>query len=527
MISTNRSEWVVCAFATYGLSARLVPMYEAELFSMWRYIIEDAEIKILFVSKKEIYEKLKNLPGEISTLRRVVLMSGTGDDTMTSLENTGKTKPVKSISPSSKDIAVLIYTSGTTGDPKGVLLSHGNCTSCSQAGWHLFQELQQDSISFSHLPWAHSYGFSAELNNWIQFGGAIALMDTLETLAADMAKVAPTYLISVPRVFNKIYAKIMETVAEEGGLKLKLFNAALRSARRKRETGVSGFTYLLLDTLVLKKIRAKFGGRLEGALTASAKMNPEIAQFFFDIGIPVYDCYGMTETSPAITMSHSTRYRANSVGKALENIDIVIDQSKVNDGSGEGEIIVYGPNVMQGYHKKPEKTAEIMTPDGGIRTGDRGKLDKDGFLYITGRFKEEYKLANGKYVFPAEIEEYIKLLPCITNVIVAGDGRMFNVALIVPNIPVIEKLARATSLSVSLNELLHSKAVKEMITKEIANHLKGKFGGYEIPQKVVFIGEDFTVENGFLTQTMKLKRRNILEQYKNVIENLYTETRPA
>jgi long-chain acyl-CoA synthetase len=256
-------------------------------------------------------------------------------------------------------------------------------------------------------------------------------------------------------------------------------------------------------------------------------MNPEIAQFFYDIGIPVYDCYGMTETSPAITMSHSTRYRANSVGKALEKIDIVIDQSKVNDGSGEGEIIVYGPNVMQGYHKKPDKTAEIMTPDGGIRTGDRGKLDNDGFLFITGRFKEEYKLANGKYVFPAEIEEYIKLLPCITNVIVAGDGRMFNVALIVPYVPVIEKLARAAGLSVSLNELLHSKAVQEMITKEIANHLKGKFGGYEIPQKVAFIAEDFTVENGFLTQTMKLKRRNILEQYKNGIETLYTEAHPT
>jgi long-chain acyl-CoA synthetase len=527
IISTNSADWVICAFATYGLSARFVPMYEAELFSMWRYIIEDAEIKILFVSKKEIYEKLKNLPGEISTLRRVVLISGTGDETMASLENAGKATPVKSVIPSSRDIAVLIYTSGTTGDPKGVLLSHGNCTSCSQAGWHLFQELQQDSVSFSHLPWAHSYGFSAELNNWIQFGGSIALMDTLETLGADMAKVAPTYLISVPRVFNKIYAKIMETIKEEGGLKLKLFNAAIHSARRKRETGTSGFKYLLLDKLVLNKIRAKFGGRLQGALTASAKMNPEIAQFFFDIGIPVYDCYGMTETSPAITMSHSTRYRVNSVGKALEKIDIVIDRTKVTDGSDEGEIIIYGPNVMQGYHKKPDKTAEIMTPDGGIRTGDRGKLDKDGFLYITGRFKEEYKLANGKYVFPAEIEEYIKLLPYVANAMVSGDGRMYNVALIVPNVPVMEKLAREVRLSVSLNELLHSHQVKKMITKEIANHLKDKFGGYEIPQKVAFIEEDFTVENGFLTQTMKLKRRHILEKYKELIENLYTEAHPT
>ena len=523
IISTNSAEWVVCAFATYGLSARFVPMYEVELFSMWRYIIEDADIKILFVSKKEIYEKLKNLPGEIPCLKRVILISGDGDGNLASLENTGKAKPVKSTIPSSKDIAVLIYTSGTTGDPKGVLLSHGNCTSCSRAGWHLFQEMQQDSISFAHLPWAHSYGFSAELNNCIQFGGAIALMDTLETLGEDMAKVSPTFLISVPRVFNKIYAKIMQTIKEEGGLKLKLFNMALESARRKRETGKSGLKYLLLDKIVLSKIRARFGGRLEGALTASAKMNPEIAQFFFDIGIPVYDCYGMTETSPAITMSHSTRYRANTVGKALEYIDIVIDKSKVDDGSDEGEIIIYGPNVMQGYHKKPEKTAEIMTPDGGIRTGDRGKLDEDGFLYITGRFKEEYKLANGKYVFPAEIEEYIKLLPYVANVVVVGDGCMYNVALIVPNVPVLEKLAQEVNLSISVADLLQSNKVKGLITKEIANHLKNKFGGYEIPQKIAFIKEDFTVENGLLTQTMKLKRGNVVGKYKDVIADLYSE----
>lgn len=223
-------------------------------------------------------------------------------------------------------------------------------------------------------------------------------------------------------------------------------------------------------------------------------------------------------------MSHSTRYRANSVGKALEKIDIVIDRSKATDGSDEGEIIIYGPNVMQGYHKKPDKTAEIMTPDGGIRTGDRGRLDKDGFLYITGRFKEEYKLANGKYVFPAEIEEYIKLLPYVANVMVSGDGRMYNVALIVPNVPVMEKLAREVRLSVSLKELLHSNQVKRMITKEIANHLKEKFGGYEIPQKVAFVEEDFTVENGLLTQTMKPKRSQIVERYKGIIENLYTET---
>lgn len=521
IIAGNRTEWVICAFASYGLGARFVPMYEKELISVWQYIIRDAGIKVLFVSTKEILEKLKSVPHEIPSLQHIILLEGTGEKSLAALENKGRENPVPAVHPAAGDTAVLIYTSGTTGDPKGALLSHGNCTSCSRSGWRLFRELNENSVSFSHLPWAHSYGFSAELNNWIQFGGAIAFMDTLETLAEDMAKAAPTYLISVPRVFHKIHEKIISTIEEEGGLKLKLFRTAVAEALVAHRTGKKSWKYHLLDKIVLQKIRSKFGGRLAGALTASAKMNPEIAEFFFAVGIPVYDCYGMTETSPAVTMSHSTRYRPGSVGKALENIDVVIDKSRVDDGSGEGEIIIYGPNVMQGYHNKPEKTAEIMTPDGGIRSGDRGRLDEDGFLFITGRFKEEYKLTNGKYVFPAGIEEEIKLLPYITNVMIYGESRPFNIALVVPNIPAMEKLSREVNLSVSLPELLGSNTVKKLITKEIANHLKDKFGGYEIPQKIAFLEEDFTVDNGMLTQTMKLKRRFVIEKYKDLIAGLY------
>ncbi len=523
IIAANRVEWVVCAFAAYGCGARFVPMYEKELASVWEYIIRDAGIKVLFVSTKELYENLKNLAQEIPSLEHVILIEGTGENSLADLENKGIRQPVPSVRPSCNDIAVLIYTSGTTGDPKGALLSHGNCTSCSRAGWHRFQELQADAVSFCHLPWAHSYGFSAELNNWLQFGGAIALMDTLDKLAEDMAKVCPTYLISVPRVFNKIYEKVITTVQEEGGLKLKLFQMALDAALVKHRTGKSGFKYLLLNKLVLEKIRAKFGGRLQGALTASAKMNPEIAEFFFAIGIPVYDCFGMTETSPAATMSHSSCYRAGSVGKALEYIDIVIDQSRVDDGSGEGEVIIYGPNVMQGYHNKPEKTAEIMTPDGGIRSGDRGRLDADGFLYITGRFKEEYKLNNGKYVFPANIEEDIKLLPYIMNAMVSGDGKPYNTALIVPNIPAMEKHVRAVDPSIDLQDILNNNKVKDLITADIANHLRKKYGGYEIPKKITFVAEDFTVDNGMLTQTMKLKRRFVVERYNHLLSELYTD----
>ena len=522
IIAGNRVEWAVCAFATYGLGARFVPMYEKELKSVWQYIIRDAEIKVLFVSNPKIYEQLKNLQQEISTLKHFILIEGEGDITLAALEASGRQHPMPAVIPSGNDIAVLIYTSGTTGDPKGVLLSHGNCTSNCRAGWHVFREFNEQSVGFSHLPWAHSYGFTAELNEWIQFGGSIGFMDTIETIIEDMAKVRPTYLISVPRVFNRVHAKIIETIHAEGGWKLKLFEMAMQAARLHLKTGKRTLKYLLLDKIVLKKIRARFGGRLEGALTASAKINPEIAEFFFAVGIPLYDCYGMTETSPAVTLSHSTRYRTGSVGKALEYVDIVIDKSKVEDGSDEGEIIIYGPNVMQGYHKKPEKTAEIMTADGGIRSGDRGRIDADGFLFITGRFKEEYKLTNGIYVFPANIEEEIKLLPYVLNVMVYGDGKPYNIALIVPNMPVLEKLAKDINLSVDLQELLHSNQIKKLITREIANHLRKNFGSYEIPRKITFIVEDFSVDNGLLTQTMKIKRRLVIERYKNLINELYS-----
>ncbi|HUX42787.1 MAG TPA: AMP-binding protein [Rectinemataceae bacterium] len=523
IIASNRVEWVVAAFATYGLGARFVPMYEKELESTWEYIVADAAVKVLFVSKPDLFERVREFPVRHPGLEHVVLIEGEGPGTFAELESRDKDGIVPSLHPSAEDIAVLIYTSGTTGEPKGVLLSHGNCTSCSHAGWHLYSELDERSVSFSHLPWAHSYGFAAELNNFIQFGGAIGLMDSLDSLAEDMPKVAPTILISAPRVFNKIHAKVVETMREEGGLKLKLFNMAVASAHEKRLSGRSGLRHRLLDKLVLSKIRAIFGGSLKEALTASAKMNPEIAEFFFDIGIPVYDCYGMTETSPAITMSHASQYRPGSVGKALRHMDIVIDTSMVSDGSGEGEIVAYGPHVMKGYHGKPERTAAIMTADGGIRTGDRGRLDADGFLYITGRFKEEYKLNNGKYVFPAEIEEDIKLLPYVANALVYGDGMPFNVALVVPELRVMQRVAKELELSISVDELLENRQMKELITQEIGNHLRKRFGGYEIPRRIAFIAEDFTVDNGLLTQTLKLKRTLVTEKYRPVIEGLYSD----
>lgn len=526
LIIDNSVEWPIVAFATYGCGARLVPMYEKELEKVWKYIITDSGVKVLFVVNSVVYDKLKNLIDEIEILEKIVIIQGEGENSMAVLESTGRENPVQSIKPSWNDIASLIYTSGTTGDPKGVLLSHGNFTTNVQASHKMFPSTDENTVSLSILPWAHSFGQTGELYFSIYLGSSVGIMESVDTLGDDMAKVRPTVLIAVPRVFNKVYAGIHNLMREKGGFTEKLFNMAKDAAELKRKTGKSSLKLKLLDKVVFKKIRDRFGGRLQYAITGSAAMNPEIAQFFIDINIPTFDCYGLTETTPAFTMNCHTDNRLGSVGKAIDKVTVIIDKSQVGEDSEDGEIICFGPNVMQGYHNKPEKTAEVMIEDAelgtGVRTGDRGRLDKEGYLHITGRFKEEYKLENGKYVHPASLEEEIKLNPYVTYALLHGAGKVYNVCLIVPDFEALKTEAKALGLSSTNPEfLVNDKKVQDFISNEITNQLKGVYGGYEIPKKFLFIVEEFSLENGMLTQTMKLKRRNVIEKFGQQLESLY------
>ncbi|HPC48442.1 MAG TPA: AMP-binding protein, partial [Deltaproteobacteria bacterium] len=226
-------------------------------------------------------------------------------------------------------------------------------------------------------------------------------------------------------------------------------------------------------------------------------------------------------TSPAITMNSPSAYKLGSVGRPIDKVRVVIDKSVVEDGAEDGEIIAYGPNVMKGYHNKPQATAEVMTPDGGIRTGDRGKIDKDGFLFITGRIKEQYKLENGKFVFPASLEEDIRLLPYIENAMIYGENKPYNICLIVPDFVVLEKYAKEHGLPSDHKALVENPQIRELITNEVANSLKGKYGGYEIPKKVVLLKENFSVDDGTLTQTLKVKRRVVLKKHQDIIDAAY------
>lgn len=528
LIANNRTEWAVAAFATFGLGARFIPMYEAELTSTWRYIISDSGIKVLFVSKQEIADEVNTFRDSVPSLEKVIVIEAEGPDSMAGLESLGSENPVKSVVPDTDEIAVLIYTSGTTGEPKGVLLSHGNFSSNVVDAGACFPDLCEEDRSLSILPWAHSYGQTADLYNFINIGGSMAFMGSVQTIVDDMGKATPTFLIAVPRIFNRVYDGLWAKMDEEGGLPRKLFVMGVESAKRKRELAAEGkssfgvdLKYKIADAIVFKKIRERFGGKLKGAVTGSAMMNPDIAYFFSDIGIPTYDCYGLTETSPAATMNRPGKNKIGTVGSAIPNVKIVIDSSVVDPGADDGEIIVYGPNVMKGYHNKPDATAAVMTSDGGFRTGDRGKLDDEGFLKVTGRIKEQYKLLNGKYVFPSSIEEEIKLIPYVANAMIYGEGKEYNICLVVPDFEVLVRYAEKNGLSTDPATLVADESVQKMIQDAIRSSLEGSYGSYEIPRKYVFLVDDFTLENGMLTQTLKLKRRVVVDNYCDQIESQY------
>jgi len=532
MIANNSVEWAVVAFATYGRGARLVPMYLAELETTWRYIVADSGISLLFVATTELAERLAGWVDEIPCLQRIVCLEGDQGDTLAALETSGAEAPVASMTPDPDEIALLIYTSGTTAEPKGVLLSHGNLATNSWAGYRRFPELDETGSSLSILPWAHSYGQTGELNCFLQFGGSLAFMTSVATLSEDFQMARPTYLLAVPRILNRIHDGVRVQMRERGGVAESLFEMGLAAAKARREAQAAGRRDLwasarfhIADAVVFSKIRKRMGGRLLGVLSGSATLNADICWFFHDVGIPVYDCYGLTETSPAVTMNSTMGFEPGTVGRPVDGVRVVIDTSVVDDGGADGEVVVYGPNVMKGYHNKPEQTAAVMTDDGGFRTGDRGVISEDGYLRITGRIKEQYKLENGKYVFPAALEEDIRRVPGIANAVVYGAGKSFNVCMIVPDLPALEHWAGERRLEVQGEEMLDRAIVLAALGAEIEIELRKKYGGYEVPKRWAWLRTDLSVEDGTLTQTMKLKRRVVYERYAGVIDGMYTSPR--
>lgn len=524
IIANNRVEWAVGAYATYGLGAAYVPMYESQLEKDWEYIIRDSELKVLFVANPAIHEKTKNFPAAIPTLQHVVPLGAEGTEpSYKGLLEQGAKTPVTALHPDAKETAGVLYTSGTTGNPKGVILSHGNVIS-NVMGVHDSLPIGSVDRSLAFLPWAHSFGHTAELHLLISIGSSTGICEATDKILPYLSEVKPTVLFAVPRIFNRIYAGVEKQMETRPAIIRSLFRAGLAASVKKKQNKPLGIgesiTLALADKLVFSKVRARFGGNLKYAISGAAALAREVAEFVDGLGITVYEGYGLTETSPIVSVNVPGHRKLGSVGRPIQGVRVVIDKAATGDPKN-GEIVVYGPNVMQGYYNHKAETDAVFTADGGFRTGDMGYLDEDNYLYITGRIKEQYKLENGKYVVPAPLEETLKLSPFVANVMIYGDNKPFNVALVAANVDTVKDWAKAHGMAdKKTDELLAHEKVRAKVKEEL-DKLSGEFKGYERIRNFALIAEDFTQENGMLTPKLSVKRRNVMQKWGAELERLY------
>lgn len=532
-ISDNRVEWAIGAYATYSLGAAWVPMYEAQTQKDWIFILRDCGAKVLFAATDGIRAQIDEISDELPNLERVVVIDDpAGGDSIdyTGLLAIGAQNPVPMAVVATDDLAGLIYTSGTTGDPKGVRLSHSNFTSNINAVAEIFP-LEEEDRSASFLPWAHSFGQTVELHTLIYFGSSTGLTSA-KTLVRDMPEIHPTILVSVPTVFNKVYDGLKKRMETEGGITKTLFDAAIKNGRKRIELEKQGkrsrwidLQNDLFDRIVFTKVRAAFGGRLRYAFSGGAAISTEVAEFISAVGIVVYEGYGLTETSPIVTCNVKGARRIGSVGRAIPGVTVVIDTDVTGDKE-IGEIVVHGPNVMMGYHNLPDADAQVFTPDHGFRTGDLGHVDDDGYLFIRGRIKEQYKLENGKYVVPSPIEEQLQLSGFVSQVMVYGEQRPHNVAVVVPDVEYLKAWALDNGLNASdLDALVEKAEVKDLFSTEI-NRAQTDIKHYERVRDFVLEPDEFTPENGMLTPSLKIKRRAVMAKFGDEIDAMYGRDKP-
>jgi long-chain acyl-CoA synthetase len=524
LISDNRLEWAVVAHATLGLGAAYVPIYESQTEDDWSFILRDSGTKVVFGATNEIVRALDEVKAHIPTLEHVCGFDLDATDSRSFAAMLGRGRVAAKVATnkvSPDDAAGFVYTSGTTGKPKGVVLTHKNFCANFNALTPLFPLTSEDR-SLAFLPWAHAFGQTAEFYMLPALGCSVAINDDVTKLVGNLPDVKPTVLIAVPRIFNRIYDGVNQQMRDKPKPIQSLFRAGIRAAtRRSRGNQLSmteSLTLKLADKLIFKKVRQRFGGRLRLVVSGSAALSKEVAEFIDALGIDVYEGYGLTETAPVVSVNCPEFRKIGSVGKPLPNVRVVLDHQITGDAKN-GEIIVYGDNVMRGYHNQPEEDAKIFTTDHGLRSGDMGFVDEDGYLYITGRIKEQYKLENGKYVVPSPLEEDLKLSPYIGNIMLHGANKPHNVALVVLN-PV--NLAKwAERQGVTLGDPTKNPRVTELIRAELDAHSKD-FRGYERPKAFALLNEDFTVENGMLTPKMSVRRNQVLKYYQATLDNLYT-----
>ena len=540
ILSNNRLEWAVAAHAAYGLAAAIVPMYEAQHASEWAFILHDSGAKALVVAHDALLARLDGAGDVGGALQHIIVMDRSENTdarvrSFTALMEVGRQSTC--VRPDPGATAGVIYTSGTTGKPKGVLLSHSNMASNIGAAKELLPRETED-CSLSFLPWAHVFGQTAELHGLLSVGGSMAICPDVSGLVEDLREVRPTVLFGVPLVFNRIYTTVRAQIAAKPKILQTMVARALEIAAKERagqrlSMGErAGFR--VVDRLVFARVRARLGGRLQYAVSGGAALSKEVAEFIDSLGVSVYEGYGLTETSPIVTTNVPGARKLGSVGRPIPGVRVEIDpmtavQKPPENGKParwEGEVIVYGHNVMSGYLDRPAENAAVFTSKGGLRTGDMGYVDPDGYLFITGRVKEQYKLENGKYVVPTPLEEALKLSAYVLNAMVYGENRPFNVAIVVADLPAVRRWAedRRIEIPAEPDALLEDERIRALFEGEVEQR-SGAFRGFEAIHRFALVPTDFTTENGLLTPSMKLKRAAVIDVYRHLIDELYIEER--
>ena len=534
ILSENRPEWALADLATLCAAAVDAPIYSTLTAAQVKYIMEDSQAKVVFVSNVAQARKIAEVRGQLPQLKHVIRFSEGGDyppDILAleavraqgreALARDPQAVRTRAAEVKPSDLATLIYTSGTTGEPKGVMLLQSNIVSNVQGSRQAFTNFGPEDLALSFLPLCHIFERMGGYYLMLQVGATICYAESVEAVPANMGEVRPTIMCSVPRLYEKMYARVLEKVAGDPPLRQKIFRWAMAVGRAafkhkfERTALPLGLKLkqALADRLVFAKIRARTGGRLKVFVSGGAPLSREINEFFGAVGLQILEGYGLTETSPVIAVNRLDRFKPGTVGPPLPGVEVQIAK--------DGEILTRGPHVMKGYYNKPQATAEAIDAEGWFHTGDIGLIDADGMLTITDRKKDLIVTSGGKNIAPQPIENVLKTSPLVAEVVMIGDRRNYASALVVPNFEALEKWAREKGLAgVAREELLQRPEVVALYEKAFQD-LTPHLAQFERIKKVALLPKEFTLEAGELTPTLKVKRRVIEQKYKDVIDRIY------
>jgi long-chain acyl-CoA synthetase len=526
--TATRTEWAIMDLGISQIGAISVPVYPSISSEDYDFIFNNAEVKYCFVSDKELYDKVQKIKGNVASLQgvftfeqvdgaanwREIIDLGKDDSTQNEVDDLAK-------SINSEDLATLIYTSGTTGRPKGVMLTHQNIVSnvlASNPRIPRVKGLEYSDIKIlSFLPICHI--FERMLFYLYQYNGyAIYFAESIDKMGENIKEVQPHIMSVVPRLIEKVYDKIYDKGTSAGGLKSKIFLWALGVNKAKEKIGKpSGLKEIIADKLVFSKWREGLGGNIITLVSGSAALSARLNKMFQNAGIPILEGYGLTETSPVISVNSFGKLKIGTVGHVLDNLDVKIQE--------DGEITVKGPSVFKGYFKNEEMTKDAFTDEGYFKTGDIGHIDDEGYLHITDRKKEMFKTSGGKYIAPQVIENLAKASKFIEQIMVVGDGEKMPTALIQPDFNFIKNWAERKELKIGTTpeEMVKSPELKERIKKEI-DYLNTKLGNWEQIKKFELTPDVWSIELGLLTPTLKLKRKAVKERYIKLYNEMYGHT---